>query len=92
MSHRYEVYDVDLAGNKHYTGKIVEVVKPPTFDGYSIIDRGSVVQDLFKLFGFTQYIANYTPRRVRDTKDDIELTYHYISLGERPTWYLKKGS
>jgi hypothetical protein len=95
--HQYKVYDADLSGNRYDTGKIVEIKEPPMLNGYGeFITYGSIISDLFNLFGFTKYVAMYRPRR-RD--NDYEIVYsHNVegaitpeSNGTRVVWYLARG-
>lgn len=86
---QYKVYEVDLHGEKHLTGKILEVETPPVFEGQSLISRGTVVINLLAMFGFSQYVHMYTPYRAGDKGQDVEVRYPYIALGHCATWYLE---
>jgi hypothetical protein len=86
----FQVYEFDSDGNKHYTGKKISVSRLPQIENGYIYNRGSIVEDLFAAFGFSQYINSYNIVKINDK--DFDLTYNYIEGGVKPTWYLKRGA
>ncbi len=92
MGHTFRVYSVDRDGNRHDTEKTIVVKELPTFSRTRQIQSiGSVVLDLFELFGFTQYAAYYRPRISETNPNDLVIWYSY-NEGEKPTWYLSRGA
>jgi hypothetical protein len=75
---KYNLYDVDLQGHHHPTGKSVELLGTGT---------NEVVAEVFKLYGFTQY---YTYYRSVHYGDKIEVSYDY-GQGHKATWVLIKA-
>lgn len=96
---KYRLFDVGTDYILHDTGKIVDVKTPPQFDERNqLTNRGSVVSDLFNLFGFrSDYDGGYYPINyfyANGTQiiaaDAIGIMYN---ITNRPlTWYLRKGT
>lgn len=94
MGHNYRIYEVDRDGLLHNTGKTVSVVTMPIFNYRGLCSRGSIVEDLFAVFGFTQYSASYGIEISGTNSNDFNITYRYHcgDMGVKPTWYLEKGT
>ena len=72
---RYKLYDISLAGDKMDTGK--------TLDMNAISEA---VKEVFKLFGWNQYIESY---RVKPDGNNAYITYPYVD-GVRDTWFVER--
>lgn len=92
MGHRYRVYEVDRNGVRYYTDKILSVKEMPLIRDGLLCNRGSIVHDLFAIYGFTEYAPSYGISITNH--DDFNITYNYPTdnVGIRTTWYLEKGT
>lgn len=85
---KYQVYEVDANGKKHFTGKTINISSLKEKDYISYGEKAVIIGDLFQLYGFTQYANSY---QCFVAEDGIDIKYNYGQPeGEKSTWFLKK--
>lgn len=79
----YRVYECYPDGTFHDLNKVIEMDRV-SLNGYG---GGELVEKVFKLYGFTQYVGSYYAYQERD---NIHIRYNYGGgHGAKDTWILK---
>jgi hypothetical protein len=88
--HKYRLFEIGIDKEHYDTGHIISCSEPEVDANGHCCNECDTVDQIWKLYGFTEYKTYYRYRKA--PPNDFSITYNYGgSDGHQPTWFLKRG-